>query len=232
MIRGAIFDVDGTLMDSMEIWEDAGECYLMQMGITPEPGLSKILFTMSVEEGAVYLKKHYCLRQDCEKIVADVLKVVRDFYVNEAPLKDGAMEFLKQLDDRGIPMVVATSSEREHIEAAFERLGILEYFRRIFTCSEVGAGKSKPLIYYQAAGELGTIPEETYVFEDALYAIHTAADAGFRTVGVYDCSSEEDQEEVRSLADIYLPDLTNPQDFWEQMMLIQRQIEGNHLLPL
>lgn len=209
--------MDGTLLDSMEMWEDVGARYLGKMGIIPKPDLNDILFSMSLEEGALYLKKYYCLHQDGERIVADILKAVRDSYINEVPLKDGAVEFLKQLDDKGIPMVVATSGEREHVEEAFKRLGILGYFRGIFTCSEVGAGKTKPLIYRQAAGELGTIPEETYVFEDALYAIRTAADAGFRTVGVYDRSSEGDQKEARSLVDIYLTDLTKIREFWEQM---------------
>ncbi|MGF0034148.1 HAD family hydrolase [Bariatricus sp. SGI.154] len=217
MIKGAIFDVDGTLLDSTQIWDDAASRYLVQMGITPEPELGKILFPMSVKEGAEYLKKRYFLHQDCERIAEDVLRVVKDFYVNEAPLKNGAAEFLGQLADKGIPMVVATSSEKMYIRAAFERHNILKYFRKIYTCSEVGAGKSKPIIYHRAAEELGTIPEETYVFEDALHAIRTAADAGFRTVGVYDRFSEADQDAIRGLADVYLLNMTKLQDFWKQI---------------
>lgn len=214
MIKGAIFDVDGTLLDSMAIWEDAGVRYLEKMGLEPEKGLSGILHPMSVEEGAAYLKEHYGLRQNTEQIVSDVLEVVRDFYENEALPKPGAKEFLKKLSEQGLPMAAATSSDRMHIEVAFKRLGIRSYFRRIFTCSEVGAGKNKPDIYQRAAEELGTKPEETYVFEDMLHAIRTAADAGFRTVGVYDRFSEEDQEELKKMTDIYLPDLTEFDRFW------------------
>lgn len=113
------------------------------------------------------------------------------------------------MKEKNIPMAAATASDKEHIKAAFERLGLDGYFKRIFTCSEVGAGKRQPLIYERAAEYLGAKPEEILVFEDALYALTTAKNAGFHTAGVYDRFSENEQEAIRRQADIYLRDLTD-----------------------
>lgn len=104
-------------------------------------------------------------------------------------------------------MVAATASDREHVEAAFKRLGIDGYFERILTCAEVGAGKRYPAIYEKAAAYLGTEPGEIFVFEDVLYAIQTAKKAGFRTVGVYDRFSAGEADEMRRQADVYVREL-------------------------
>lgn len=209
MIKGAIFDVDGTLLDSMEIWEDAGARYLRRVGVEPEVNLSEILYPMTMAEGAEYVKERYYLAFALDEIIQGVLDTVRDFYFYEAPLKLGAKELLSWMKEKNIPVAAATASDREHIKAAFERLGIDGYFRRIFTCSEVGAGKKNPLIYEKAAAYLGANPGEILVFEDALYALATAKNAGFCTVGVYDRFSEDEQEELSRRADIYLRNLTD-----------------------
>lgn len=214
MIEGAIFDVDGTLLDSMAIWEDVGRRYLAKMGIGAEAELDRVLFTMTVKEAAEYIKEQYELQEDVDQIIKGLLNIVKDFYVYEAPLKPGVEAFLKELDNKQIPMAAATASEKEHIEAAFKRLGIDQYFKRIFSCSEVGAGKSQPFIYQKACGYLGTKPEETYVFEDVLYAIETASEAGFKTVGIYDRFSEKDQDKIREKVDIYLEDFHRSDRFW------------------
>ena len=217
MIKGAVFDVDGTLLDSMEIWEEVGVRYLKNQGIEPEPGLSKLLFPMTVEEAACYMKENYHLSQSVDQIIEVVLNTVRDFYYYEAPLKHGVEEFLEEMRQRKIPMVIATSSERDHIDAAFQRLGIAHYFERIFTCSEVGVGKSQPLVYQKAAEYLGTKPGDTCVFEDVLHAIQTAKRAGFHTVAVYDRFSDDDQEEIKKTADRYYADLRMAEDFWKEI---------------
>lgn len=212
MMRAAIFDVDGTILDSMGIWEDAGARYLRSIGKEPEEGLGRLLFPMTIEEGAAYVKERYHMVQSLPEIMQGVLDTVRDFYYEEAPLKNGVREFLEKLSENRIPAAAATSSEREHIEAAFERLGIRKYFREIFTCSEVGKGKSDPLIYLTAAGCLGEDPAETWVFEDALYALRTAGTAGFRTVGVYDRYGSGNEEELKRRADVYVRDFADITD--------------------
>lgn len=213
MIQGAIFDVDGTLLDSMKIWEDVSARYLRSLQVEPEKNLSKKLEKMSVEEGAQYLKTKYALPQSMEEIVHDTLEIVQDFYFYEAPLKPGAREMLESLRQAEIPMVVATSSVREHVERAFARLHILEYFSSIFTCSEVGVGKTQPIIYEEAGRYLGKRKKEIYVFEDAIHALETAKKAGFYTVAVYDASSQKDWEQLKQEADLFLTDLRQFQLF-------------------
>ena len=134
MIKGAIFDVDGTLLDSMEIWEDVGVRYLNSIGIEAEPDLGTVLFTMSIQEGAAYVKEHYHLSQEPEEIVQGVLDIISNYYKKTALLKSGAKELLEKLDKHNIPMTVASSNNKKEIEMAFERLGIAKYFDRIFTC--------------------------------------------------------------------------------------------------
>lgn len=214
-IRGAVFDIDGTLLDSMKIWNDAGERYLKTCGKKAEDGLADILFEMSMEEGAQYMKDRYGLEKTIEEISSGVLAAVEGFYRNEAELKPGAQELLEAFASRGIRMTVATSSDRRHIEGALHRLGILKYFSRVFTCSEVGAGKSSPLIFHAAMDEMGTEPGETCVIEDGLYAVETAKKAGLMTVGVYDSASDSDWDKLRETADVWLCSLEEQNKIWE-----------------
>ena len=203
MIKGAIFDVDGTLLDSMGIWKDVGVRYLNSIGIEAEPDLGNILFTMSIQEGAQYVKEHYHLSQETDEIEQNVLDIISDYYKETAPLKSGAVELLEKLRNSNIPMTIASSNNKKEIEMAFERLEIAKYFDRIFTCEEAGAGKTKPDIYLQAAEYLGSRPEETLVFEDVIHAVRTAKKAGFQVIGIYDEASKDDQEEIQREADCY-----------------------------
>lgn len=203
-IKGAIFDMDGTLLDSMPVWEHASERYLEKRGIKPKEKLSEILFSMSMQQGAAYVKESYGLTETVEEIVKGVNGIVAEFYQTEVLPKPGVRELLKQLRARGIKMAVATSTDRTHVEAALKRTEIYEFFEGIFTCSEVGAGKVKPAVYDAASECLSVKPEETLVFEDALYAIRTAKAAGYGTVGVFDAASEREQDVIQTVADIYV----------------------------
>ena len=119
-------------------------------------------------------------------------------------VKDGAREMLEELYERGVKMCLATATDREQVEAILKRLGIEKYFSRIFTTSEVGVGKSSPRIYEIALEYLGTPKDETYVFEDAYYALKTAYENGFRTVGVYDKNVFVSEDEIRALSHYYI----------------------------
>ena len=127
MIRGAIFDLDGVLLDSMGIWKDLGARYLRSLHIQPEPGLNEILFAMSMEQGAAYLKEHYPLPQSEAEIGEGIARMLEDYYFYEVPAKPGAAALLNFLAERGIPMAAATSSPRTHVTRALERLGLLPY---------------------------------------------------------------------------------------------------------
>ena len=202
-INSAIFDVDGTLLDSMPVWDDIGDRYLASLGIAAEEGLRDELCTMSLEQGAAYMKKEYQIDKTVSQIIKEVLKIVSDFYRFEAPLKQGVKETLEWLSENQIRMVIATSSDKELVEAALERNCILEYFERIYTCTEVGAGKDEPIIYLKAAEFLQMKPENIMVFEDAYHAAQTAKKAGFMVVGVYDASNKENISRMSEVCDCY-----------------------------
>ena len=118
MIKSAIFDVDGTLLDSMKIWDDAGERYLSSVGKTAENGLSEKLCDMSLTEGAEYMKKQYALSFSTDEIVSGVLKIIEDFYFYEVGLKNDAKEILQFLESNNIKMIIATSSDKRHLKGS------------------------------------------------------------------------------------------------------------------
>ena len=207
MIKGAIFDIDGVLLDSMGIWDDLGARYLRSLGRIPEEGLNKILFSMSMEQGAEYLNEHYGLNKSVKETVDGIGKMLEDYYFYEVLLKPGAKEVLEFLKSKNIKMAAATSSPRTHIEKALSRNGLLGYIEKIYTTSEVGVSKHSPDIYNLTADYLKTKPEETLVFEDSLYALKTAKEAGYVAVGVYDEKGESNQAELENQADLYLKKL-------------------------
>ena len=137
---GVILDIDGTVLDSMSIWQDAGVRYLASQQIEAESGLAEKIYYMSIPEAALYMRTRYGLEQSVEEISQGIKDVVRDFYYYEAPLKAGVKEFLQKMSDRKIPVVAATASDEDHLEHAFIRLGIRQYFEHIFTCAQAGAG--------------------------------------------------------------------------------------------
>lgn len=206
MIAGAVFDVDGTLLDSMSIWDTVGADYLRSIGFEPKENLNEVFKDMSLDQAARYYQTEYGVTLSVEEITEGVNALLEDFYRHRAALKLGAGELVRELSRRGVKLCVATATDRYLVEAALERCGVLSCFGRIFTCGEVGHGKNEPHIFEAALRFLGTVREETLVFDDALYAVRTAKKAGFPVAAVYD-SHEKGQAQVRALADVYLENL-------------------------
>jgi len=209
MLTGAIFDLDGTLLDSMFIWDTIGEDYLRTLGKEPHEDLKETFMTLTLEEAAEYYREHYKVTLSVTEIVDSINAMVEGIYRTKVTLKPGVMAYLRLLKERGVKMCVATVTDRYLVEDTLERLGILHYFSEIFTCAEVGYGKDKPIIYQKALEHLGTAKEETFVFEDSLFALETAKTDGFPTVGVYDMH-ESRQEEMKRLADCYVRSFEEP----------------------
>ena len=209
MLTGAIFDFDGTLLDSMFIWDTIGEDYLRTLGKEPHEDLKETFMTLTLEEAAEYYREHYKVTLSVTEIVDSINAMVERIYRTKVTLKPGVMAYLRLLKERGVKMCVATVTDRYLVEDTLERLGILHYFSEIFTCAEVGYGKDKPIIYQKALEHLGTAKEETFVFEDSLFALETAKIDGFPTVGVYDMH-ESRQEEMKRLADCYVRSFEEP----------------------
>lgn len=204
MIDGAIFDLDGTLLNSNGYWDRAPDAYLRTLGKRAAPGLAKTIFTMTLPEAAAYMTREYGLTQTQEEISEGVNAAMERFYLTEIPLKEGVREALDYLRGKGIPMAVASVTDRPLVEGALRRFGVLDRFAAIVTIADVGVGKSEPDVFFRAAEKLGSRPENTLVFEDAPHALQTAKRAGFITVGIYDDASVDRQEEIRETTNHYL----------------------------
>ena len=213
-IECAIFDFDGTLFDSMFIWENAGEMYLRSLGIEPTPSMREDIRTLSLYQSAVYFQQVYEISQSVEQIMSGINETIEHFYINDVLPKQGVIEFLDKMKSFNIPMCIASASDRYQIEAALNRCNMNHYFDAIFTCSEIGYGKDEPYIFRQAIQYFNASRNSTIVFEDAFHAIQTAKSDDFTVVAVYD-ESEKRQKEIKKLADCYILEFKKTEDFWK-----------------
>lgn len=165
---------------------------------------------MTLEESSQYLKAAYRLSDSVQQITAALTGLLRSFYRDEVALKPGVAEYLRRLRAQQIPMIVASSGDKALLRTAFARLQIDGYFQDILTCSELQTNKREPTIYRRAVQVLGTAPQETAVFEDALYAIQSARRAGLITVAVADASNQAEAVRLRQTADYFIRDFTDP----------------------
>lgn len=200
--RYAIFDMDGTLVDSMIFWERLAAEFLASKGVKNIPGdiLEKIA-PMTMTQSAALFASEFSLPGTAESIAAEMNEMMDEHYRRDIPLKEGVREYLEALHRKGTAMCVASATAEGLMEACLSRLGVRAYFRFLLSCESVGAGKNKPDIYYEAAGRLGSAPAETAVYEDALYAAETAKAAGFYLVGVYDQSAGAQWKKIEELSD-------------------------------
>lgn len=203
-IDAVIFDLDGTLLDSLWAWENSGTNYLRSIGIEPAVDLQKKLETMSLMDGAKYIKEMYDLTDPPEVLLEKTLEPIKNRYLYEIKPMPGVREQLARLKTQGIKMAVATASHKEFAQAALERLGMLDYFDFIITCDEVGIGKTSPKVYEAALLRLGTLKERTLVVEDALHALETAHQAGFSTAAIDEKHSLADRVQKQQVADYYI----------------------------
>ena len=203
-LQSAIFDMDGTLLDSMFMWKSLGPYLLGHFGIQADPALQEKLKPMTLRQGAAYCREAYHLEPSLEELIALLEKRVDTFYRSEVQAKPGVVRFLSLLKMEGVWMYVATATDRPLAEAALRHAGIDGYFRGIITSGEVGIGKESPEIFERAMRRLQSNKKDLVIFEDSLHAIRTAKNAGFRVVGVYDDASADEQEEIRQLSDTYI----------------------------
>lgn len=200
-IKYAIFDADGTLMDSMHIWDTLDSAFLMMRGI--EPKESRVFRRYGYFNAIKYFLENYDLNMSPEEIRADIMKILEYYYNNVALAKDGVREFLQVLKDNGVRCVVATATDRYLMEPALERNGLLQYFDAVFSTKEIGVSKQEPDIYNKAKDFLGA-DENVFIFEDAAYAIDTAKRAGYKVIAVEDYSAEDEKEHIKETADYYV----------------------------
>lgn len=206
-IKGAIFDMDGTLVDSLifweYLWEYFSDTFFNGKKFRPTDEEDKAIRTMTIGDAMRYLYSIYHLGESADKLAQLGTDMLGKFYEERAKLKKGVTEFLECCKEKNIKMCVASASEKEYVKSVLSHLGIDKYFSGFFSCSEIGKGKEEPDIYLLALEHLGTKKEETCVFEDSLTAIKTAKKIGIKTVAIYD-SYNYGQEEMKNLADRYI----------------------------
>lgn len=205
-ISGAIFDMDGTLTDSMYVWENMGEKYARFLGFELPAEHTEDTKDMSIRQVLAFLAREFGINKTEKEIRADINAIVEPGYRTEVLPKSGAIQMLEELKSRGVKMCVATATDLHLAEMVLTRLDIRKFFSKVFTTTLVGENKNSPLIYELALEHLGTPKAETPVFEDALYAAKTAKAAGFPLVGVYDLSADNDRPELEALADVFISD--------------------------
>ncbi len=203
-IDGVIFDLDGTLLNSLSAWEHSGSNFLRTQGIEPPPQLDEELKKLSLMDGARLLKQRYQLPYTEAEILERTLRPIREHYYHDIKPMPGIPELLANLHAQGIKMAVATASDRELALVSLYRLGLLSYFEFVITCDEVQVGKGSPLIYEEALARLGTTKARTLVVEDALHALQTAHLAGFPTAAMEESHSAAQRAQKVQVADYYI----------------------------
>ena len=199
-ITGAIFDMDGTLMNSMDYWAIVPSEYLDLKGIEKKKDTNRLFTDMGMKWWYEYQEIPYPF----EEVSSDIYMLMQKYYDKDIVLKDGVYDMLTRLKNAGVKMVLATATDREVVEKILARLNISDFFSAIFTSKEVGKGKRFPLIFEKALEFLGTDKETTYVFEDAIHAMKTCHANGFKIVGVYDKNVWESEESIKALCNYYL----------------------------
>lgn len=204
----AIFDLDGTLIDSMPYWEKIDIDLLTARGIQFDPvATTEATKAMSIPEAIRYWQEHFGVRESVEELTAEVGRRICKAYAEDVPIKPHVYEYLDHLKEQEVRMCIATSSQLEQVEVVMRRLDLWDRFEFVLTAPQVGRGKDFPDIYLEAARRMGAKPEECTVFEDTLAAVQTAAKAGFHTVAVADVCGAAAAEQISAAAECYVLDM-------------------------
>lgn len=203
-IEGAIFDLDGTLIDSMWLWEKIDYDFLNKRNLEVPLDLKENIETLTFEEGAVFFKNTFDLKESVEEILGEWHNMVVNEYTYNVKLKDNVKEFLINLKSKGVRLAIATSNTSDLTKLVLKNNGVLDLFDCITTIKEVTRNKDFPDIYLLCAKKLNLKPEKCIVFEDILPAIKSAKSARMKTVGVYDDCSKDYEDKIKEISDYYI----------------------------
>lgn len=207
IFRRAIFDMDGTLVDSLGIWEilwmKMGSAYLNDGSFRPTDADDKLFRTMLLKDVMALIHKNYHIGKSGEELLNFANEVLAWFYREEVCLKPGVREFLDYLQAQRIKMCIATATEKKLVALVIEHCDLYKYFSAVISCADVGKGKEAPEVFLEACARMETSIEDTCVFEDSLLAIQTSKAAGFKTVGIFD-KNNYGQAQLKKTADVYI----------------------------
>jgi HAD superfamily hydrolase (TIGR01509 family) len=203
-IKAVIFDLDGTLIDSMWVWEKIDVDYLRKRNIDMPQDMRNDIAHLSLEGTAKYFKNRFNLPDSLQEIMTEWHEMAFEEYSNNIGLKSGAKSFLDTLKESNIRIGLATSNSNALLEAVLKNNEIYHYFDAITTTNEVLRGKNFPDVYLLAAKKLKVSPQNCLVFEDILPAVQGAKSAGMKVIGVEDQSSLHQKKEIIVAADMFI----------------------------
>lgn len=203
-IKAVIFDLDGTLIDSMGIWAEIDKEYLKRFGYGVPENLQEEITHLTLTETAIYFKENFNINNSIDDIICTWNNMALDYYSNKIKLKVDALNYLKLLKEKKIKIALATSNSTELLEATLKSNNIYHYFDAITTSEEVKKSKENPDIYLLSAKKLDVLPKDCLVFEDIVHAVKGAKLAGMKVYAVHDKASERQKQELIKLADKYI----------------------------
>lgn len=203
-IEAVVFDFDGTLIDSLGMWHEIDVEYTNMLGVDLPEDFQKQIEGMHYPDVARYFKKLFNIDKTIEEIMADWNEMAIDRYSNSLKLKEGSVELMQMLKNKGIRLAIATSNARELIDASLKGHGIDGFFSVLCTSEDVKKGKPDPEVYTIAVRKLNIAPDKCLAFEDLPMGLISARDAGLKTCAVYDEYSEYVDSEKRKIADYYV----------------------------
>lgn len=208
-MKAAVFDVDGTLVDSIDFWTNMATNYLISIGIKPKEDLNKALETLTVVEGVSYMQKEYNIEKTCTQIRNEMDELMFAFYKNDAQLKSFVVEILETLKSKNIQIAIASVINEELIFSVLHRYGIADYFQFVQTCENTDISKDDEKFYELLIKRLNLKAEEIFLFEDSLYCMKAAKRAGLSVIAVEDEFSKKDLKEIIEVSDIFIKNFGN-----------------------
>lgn len=204
--KGAIFDLDGTVLNSMGLWQKVDELFFTSRNMPIPDGYIQAISPLGTYNAAVYTKNTYNINESIEEIIEEWRITAQKEYSENVKLKNNAKEYIRSLKENGVKLCVATASDVEMFRDCLIKNEIFDCFDFFITVNEVGKGKGEPDIYLKAAEKMEVKPCECMVFEDILTGISSAKKGGFYTVAMYDESSKRDAEKIKKIADKFIFD--------------------------
>ena len=201
IVKAVIFDMDGTILDSSEMWDTVAENVIMAWGYVPKPTIREDVLPLGFLDMAPYLKNEYKMSESIDEINEAISQRTTTYYTKEAQLKPGALELMKTMKAKGIKLGLLTATSHIYAEPAMRLVGAWELFDAAISCAEIGYTKFGPEPFQVALERLGTTTEDTWVFEDALYAVETAKGMGMRVCAIADSAAAFQWKDIQKTAD-------------------------------
>lgn len=207
-MKSIIFDMDGTLADSMAMWRSLGIDYLKSHGVDITSKDAQEMTTMSLKMSSTYMKEKFNLSLTPDEIYNDMKHIAEDFYEHHCTLKHGAKDVLERFYEEGIPMMLGTGTPEEFFDPFLKREDMFKYFGEIATCDELNLKKDDPNFFLTCCEMAGFDPKETVLIDDAYFAIVAAKEAGLTTICMYDEANDNMLRELSLKSDLFISDLS------------------------